>query len=1014
MPRNPRTGAILFAVGFVLSATVSFVRVQGDEPKPANLFPQPTNSETKPYAALTPAEAVRQMALPPGFQATVFASEPDVRQPIAIQFDARGRLWVAEGYTYAEQALNYDLKLRDRILIFEDSDHDGRFDSRKVFWDGAQRLTGLEIGFDGVYALTLPEMIFLPDRNQDDIPDSAPVVLLDGFDHARARHTMANGLAWGPDGWLYGRQGILGTSLVGKPDSPDSERVSINVGIWRFHPKSHRFEIVTSGTTNPWGMDWAENGEAFHINTVIGHFWHVIPGAHFRRMFGEDPQPHIYKPIEQHADHVHWDTKELWSDIRTLGVTPTTSMAGGGHAHTGLMIYLGDNWPEEYRGDVYTINFHGRRLNRDQLVAKGSGYVARHQADFARFGDPWFRGIDLKYGPDGGVFVADWSDTGECHDHDGVHRVSGRIYKITYGKPKRPEVENVRSLDLDDLAKLLRHRNEWFARQARLEFQRRSWADDWNAARARQVIEPLLSDADQPVQQLRSLFALHSASLDTQEDLLKLLENPNPAIQVWAIRFLTDKSRFPDISKKVIDRFQALANHNDSPVVRLAIASALRQIPLKNRLSIVMPLAGRADDAEDHNLPKMIWFGVEPLAGTDSGSLAELFEASRIPSLDRWIARRIATDYENDEAAISRLLGFASNQSPAKRADLMKGFAEALRGRRQARKPAGWDAFAATVGENSEPELAELVRTLGAYFGDGIALETIRTIALDNGQEISARRKALKSMIQARSPDLRRVCVELFSARDMAPTAAEGLAAFEDPKLADEIIGKLGRVYPNDKPAVIATLATRKGWCFALLEAVEAGKITREDISAIAARQIRSHRDRDLDEKLNRVWGSLRDTTADRTRDIENWKNRLTPNALAMADHGRGKAVFAKTCSNCHKMYDEGGTSGPDLTGSGRENLDYLLSNIIDPSSMVPSNYQVSEIGLKDGRLLSGVIVSRNAKTITVQTATEQIAIDAGDVEEIRGSQQSLMPEGLLQNLTEQEVRDLIAFLMRK
>jgi len=1014
MSWNMPSSRAKIAVSSSLSVMIALISVIGDEPGPSKPFPTVTNSEKSVYGALNPRESIRQLALPSGFEATVFASEPDVQQPIAIQFDAEGRLWVAEGYTYAEQALNYDLKLRDRIVIFEDADQDGRFDSRKVFWEGAQRLTGLEIGFDGVYALTLPEMIFLPDRNRDDVPDSAPIVLLDGFDHARARHTMANGLAWGPDGWLYGRQGILGTSLVGKPGSPETERVSANVGIWRFHPKTHRFEIVTSGTTNPWGMDWNELGEAFHINTVIGHLWHVIPGAHFRRMFGEDPRPNIYQPIEQHADHVHWDTKELWSDIRTLGVTPTTSQAGGGHAHTGLMIYLGDNWPEEYRGDVFTINFHGRRLNRDKLVAEGSGFVAQHRPDFARFGDPWFRGIDLKYGPDGGVYVADWSDTGECHDHDGVHRVSGRIYKITYGKPKRPEVTDVRTQDLDGLVRLLGHRNEWFARQARLEIQRRSYDTDWNDHLARKSLEPLVADDSNPVRQVRGLFALHAASLDTQDMLLDMLRNPNLHLQVWATRFLTDKSRFPVISEKTIAQFAILAERTESPVVRLALASAIRDLPVASRNSVARPLIQRSADAKDHNLPMMIWFGIEPLASSAPVELAALFESSRIPLLSRWIARRLAQDYEADESAIARILGQASNQPLDNRTELMRGFAEALRGRRNARKPAKWDAFASTIDAKSGHQSAELMRTLGAFFGDGIALETIRSIAMDSKQEIGTRRRALKSLIEARSPQLREICLALFTVRDMSPIAAEGLATFDDPKLADEIIGNFGRVYANDKPAVFAALTSRENWCFKLLDAVEAGKIRRDEISAIIARQIRSHRNQALDEKLGRVWGSLRDSSAEKIKSIETWKNRLTPNTLATADAAQGKTVFAKSCSSCHKMYDEGGTSGPDLTGSGRDNLDYLLANILDPSAQVPANYRVSDLSLKDGRLLSGVIVSRTEKTITVQTPAEQVIIDANDVEEVRGSELSLMPEGLLRNLSEQEVRDLFGFLMRK
>ncbi len=977
-------------------------------------FPQPTNSEKANFGALEKAEAIRQLKLPEGFQATVFAAEPDVRQPIAFTFDARGRLWVAEGYTYADQALNYDLKLRDRIVIFEDSDNDGVFDVRKVFWEGAQRLTGLEIGFDGVFALTLPDMVFLADRNRDDVPDSGQEVLLDGFDHARARHTMANGLAWGPDGWLYGRQGILGTSLIGKPGTPEKERVSINVGIWRYHPVTHNFEMVTSGTTNPWGMDWDANGEAFHINTVIGHLWHAIPGAHFRRMFGEDPRPNVYEIIEQHADHVHWDTKELWSDIRTLGVTPTTSQAGGGHAHTGLMIYQGDNWPDAYRGDVYMINFHGRRLNRDRLVAQGSGFVAKHAPDFAQFGDPWFRGIDLKYGPDGGVFVADWSDTGECHDHDGVHRVSGRIYKITYGKPSKPIVSDVRTASSAQLYELMKHKNEWFVRQARLEIQRRAAASELDLDQARAQLTKLISDNQNPLFQVRGLLALHAAGLDSESLLTQLTQHSNPHVKVWAIRFLTDRSRSAIVSDAVAGTFTRMAKEADNPVVRLALASALQQVPDAARAAIAEPLLTHSEDATDHNLPQMLWYGIEPLAVSKPDALADLFADCRIPQVGKWIARRLAQDYETDETTLNRLIGKLGKMPADRQAEMLRGIAEAMVGRRRAKKPEAWDAFVGSIDLSAESPAAELARTLSAVFGNGVALESIRAIALDPKREISTRRKALKTLIEARAPQLRQDCLTLYTVRDMSALAAEGLSTFDDPVLANDILGKIGNVYPQERPQVISALVARPGWAMKLLEAVESGRIARDEITAIMARQIRGHNDKTLTEKLNQVWGIVRETGADRLQAIERWKNQLSKQKLATADLSNGRNVFRKTCSNCHKLYNEGGTSGPDLTGSGRDNLDYLLSNILDPSAQVPVNYRVSDIAMKDGRVLSGVITSRTPRTLSVQTATDPVVIDATDVEETRQSESSLMPEGLFQNLSEQEVRDLIGYLMKK
>ena len=291
----------------------------------AENFPKPYDSEThgQPMPA---AEAARSFKMPPGFKVTVFASEPDVRQPIAMTFDPRGRLWVAENYTYAEAKLRYDTNLSDRVLIFEDTDHDGHFDKRTVFYDQAKVLTSVEVGLGGVFLLCPPRLLFIPDRNHDDIPDGEPEVLLDGFDVTGGNHhTFANGLRWGPDGWLWGRVGISNTPRIGRPGTPEAERIHMNGGIWRYHPTRHIVEAVCSGTTNPWGHDWNTVGEPFFINTVIGHLWHAIPGAHFKLMYGDDVNPHSYGLIDQHADHYHFDTGAGWTKSRAA----TTSNGTG-------------------------------------------------------------------------------------------------------------------------------------------------------------------------------------------------------------------------------------------------------------------------------------------------------------------------------------------------------------------------------------------------------------------------------------------------------------------------------------------------------------------------------------------------------------------------------------------------------------------------------------------------------------------------------------------------------------
>ena len=342
----------------------------------ADEFPKPFNTEKgEPMPA---EEVARTMELPKGFKCVVFAAEPDVQQPIAMSWDKKGRLWVAENYTYAENPMRWDTKLRDRIIILEDKDGDGKHDGRKVFWEGGSYLTSVEIGYGGVWVLNNGTLSFIADKNGDDVPDGEPEVLLDGFNVKTIGHNIVNGLRWGPDGWLYGRHGITDTSSVGAPGTSADKRVRMNCAIWRYHPTLKILETVAHGGTNSWGHDWNENGDLFMINTVIGHLWHVIPGAYYRRMFGTHLNPHVYEIIEQTADHFHWDTgTEKWDSIRK-GISNKTDELGGGHAHVGMLIYQGGLWPKEYYGAVLTCNLHGNRINMDTLERQGCGYVGKH------------------------------------------------------------------------------------------------------------------------------------------------------------------------------------------------------------------------------------------------------------------------------------------------------------------------------------------------------------------------------------------------------------------------------------------------------------------------------------------------------------------------------------------------------------------------------------------------------------------------------------------------------------
>ncbi|MCL4204083.1 MAG: c-type cytochrome [Pirellulaceae bacterium] len=970
----------------------------------ADDFPPVVNSQDPADRPPSSQEAAAAITVPEGFRVTLFAGEPDVAQPIAFDLDDRGRLWVVECYTYDSR--NFSQQFRDRVLIFDDTDNDGRFDVRRVFWDRDRCVTGIAIGFGGVWLLADRRLIVIPDENRDDVPDGEPRIMLDGFDNGPVGHNVVNGLLWGPDGWLYGRHGIQATSLVGPPGAADYDRQRLNCSIWRYHPVRHEFEVVTHGTTNPWGLDYNDFGEFFFTNNVIGHLWHVVPGAHYRRMYGDDFRQHLYHLIDQCADHYHWDTGQNWAASRD-GVGKHGEL-GGGHAHCGGMIYLGDNWPERYRNAMFTCNVHGRRVNQDRLERHGSGYAGRHEPDFLFANQPWFRGVELKYGPDGGVYLADWTDLGECHDHDGVHRTSGRIYKVVHGDSPPKQAVDVASATNDQLVDWQSHRNDWFVRRARRVLQERAAAgQDLSAIHARLL--DLFGQHPDATRRLRAMWALYSTDGVDDDWLLERLEDEHEAVRAWAVRLLTDRDPpSPAVSERLAQRAAVEA----SGLVRLHLASALRRLPLPARWPLASALGSHGEDAYDTPLRMMIWYGIEPAVVDRPASALQLAEHTRIPVLRLFIARRLTTELDRTPQPVDRLLQLAAaSDSLDFQRDILEGMSEALRGWRQATPPASWTAAQGALQRRGDDRLTALIRELALVFGDGRAMDELRSLAGDASKPPELRRRALESLIENRPADLAPLLIRLARDRAVDSAAIRGLAAYNDPETPQVVLQQMERLDADGRRECINTLCARPTFAVALLEAVGRGQVARSEISAYHARQLASLNDSQVDRLLLEHWGAIRETSAEKAELVHQFKERLTDRYLSAADMSNGRLVFKTVCANCHRLYGQGEQIGPDLTGSNRDNLDYLFNKLVDPSASVPQDYRISTIFLADGRVLAGIVGAATDRTIQIQMQDQRLTIHRDDIEEIVPSTLSLMPEGLLKPLDDVQIRDLIAYL---
>ena len=966
------------------------------------------NSQEETIPLLKPEEALARITLPEGFKATLFAAEPEVQQPIAMAFDTRGRLWVAENYTYAEAEKNFDTELNDRILIFEDADGDGRAESRKVFWEQAKKLTSVLPGFGGVYALCSPQLLFLPDRDGDDVPDGEPEVLLDGFNDDDIRHNLANGLKLGPDGWIYGNHGILATSWIGKPGAPQAQRVAVNVSVWRFHPVTREFEVVANGTTNPWGADWDAHGELFFINTVIGHLWHAIPGAWFRRMYGEPLNPYSYELIEQVADHVHWDTRETWSDIRE-GMSSSTSEAGGGHAHTALLMYGGDNWPEQYRGTMLTINFHGKRLNNDRITRAGATYTATHEADLMSIDDPYFRGIELLLGPEGGVYLADWSDIGECHDQNGVHRTSGRIYRITYGEAKRSVAQDLARLETDELVKLQWHANEWVVRKARQVLQERG-ARGEDLREAHGALRAAFAEEKSPVQKLRALWALYVTGGASPGFLRARLLNGNEHLRVWGIRLLVEQGA---PSSEVAGRFTRMAREDESGLVLTYLASALQRIPVQARWDLGVALALRSEFEADRVFPLMVWYGMEGAVSENPSNGVALVEKSRLSKVTALATRRIFEELaESPEAAAAVVKLMAEEPFASVRLAMLENIHEALEGVRNPKAPPTWATVAPRLINSEETGVRAAALELDALFGSADSQEALARRLANRASEARGRRRALEILVRTRAEGLVPILEKLLEEKALSTEAVRALAAVGPADTPERLLGRYRELDERARREVINALASRPTYAVRLLEAVQRGAVERKEIDPTQLRQLRELQDDEVKRRIVQVWPRTDKSASSKAALFSRYQAILSERALKSASLEEGRKIYLQACGTCHKLYGEGAEIGPELTGADRRNLDYLLENIIHPSSVVPEGYRASVVTMKDERIYNGIVRARTTETVNVETVSEKVTLPMAEVESIQESELSMMPDGLLEGLEEQQVINLIGYLM--
>lgn len=909
---------------------------------------------------------------------------------MAFCWDDRGRMWIAENRDYESRGHGFSNSGDSRILILEDTNGDGTADSRKVFAEGIPFPAALAVGFDGVFVGAPPNLLFVPDRNHDDKADMKDIeVRLTGWG-IRDRHETLNSFHWGPDGWLYGLQGFATPSKVRKPvgkgrlykhkepfpeDILEGEGVDINGGVWRYHPTKDKFEVVAHGFSNPWGIDYDSKGQLFISACVIPHMWHVIPGGIYHRQGGQHYNPYVYSDIRTITDHSHRS------------------------AHGGARIYQSDAFPQSQQGRIFMANIHEHAVLSDVLKRKGSGFTANHGDDFLLANNAQWVGFSMEIGPEGGLYALDWHDADIC-GQEVLNSETGRIFRIM---PEKTLAENWkgRYTDLskmtdEQLVNLQTNKSDWHARRARVILQYRA-AKGKLSTTAHGLLQKIFLSNSNPDWRLRAMWALHVTGGFEGDLLLNTLNDKDEYLRAWAIQLLCEDRNPP---AETLTKFIKMAADDASSVVRLYLASALQRLGQDSRWNIAAELVKHGKDAGDHNLPKMIWYGIEPLVAKDPARALALVSQTNIPMLAQYAARRAV-----DENAVETLVA-SIGKMPKIQVSLLEGMLNGLEGRSDLKPPANWKTVYTKL-QRQENESSQLAMQVSQQFGDTDAANRSLAVLKNKNAPPDQRRKALLALSAQQREELVKELPALLNDTAMRNDAIRAIAAFDHEELGKILIKKYDTFSAVDKAEAVQTLSSRPKYGWLITTALKDKVISKSDVSANVARQLR----RVVGSGFVEIWGPIDEVPADE-KAYTRYKSLLTDKSMASASLKKGELLFKRTCGSCHKLYGEGGTIGPDLTGSNRANLDYLLFNVLEPGGEIQEDYKMVVVTTRDGRTYSGNVVSENERQLTLRVVGQDaVVINKSSIQSRELTPVSMMPVGLFETLSDKEVIDLVAYL---
>jgi putative membrane-bound dehydrogenase-like protein len=958
-----------------------------------------TKPSGQPY--LSPEESLKRLRVAPEFEVKLFAAEPLVVNPIAFTIDEKGRVWVIECFDYPKRAGKN--APRDRIVILEDTDGDGVCDKRTVFAEGKDfpvtperkaaglgafdLASGIEVGHGGVFVGAPPYLWFI--ENKNDKPGKFEV-LLKGFG-SQDTHETLNTFQWGPDGWLYGLHGVFTSSDV-KPGQLDGPATRMNAAVWRYHPTRKTFEIFAEGTSNPWGMDWRNtDGQFILCCCVIPHLFHMVPGGIYKRQAGASFNPHVYSYLNEICDH--------------------TFHRESGWAHAGLISLDAPHIPEKYRDSVIFGSIHGCSVKRNVLKPNGSTFTASRADDFLVSGDKNFRPINMKWGPLGDIYLIDWHDQNPCHQAapDSWDYERGRVYRIQLKGTQPKKAEDLGKKTPNELQSLTARDDPFAARTAlRLLSERGDKALGKGSPKDRTDFVALAG--------VEARGFPHTP-MGLQNGWYK----DSPARRAFAVRLVSERYPVDDGLWKTL---VSMAGTDTDAAVRRELASAAIRLADKHDVTpLVRALMAHKEDAKDPIIPQLVWLAYEKVISKKDGAstpvekeLAWLAEQApgnefvREQIVPKVMRRLVATGQPDDLKHCVKFV--AAVKDAATREKALDGLAVALKDQ-TVNAPEGWADLQAAIARENDPKLVALANKLAVSFRDPEAIKRAVAVAVNTGLPAEPRVEAVRQIGTLKVKEAVPLLLNMLrkdAEVSVRCEAARSLAAFDAPNLAADILSTW-KDYPRPVQAdVVNTLSARKEWAKALLTAMAAGKVDRAVVSDNTIIGIQAFKDRELNALIEKAWGRTRPTPAELNALIDKTRDSLFAGPGSFA---RGKLVFENNCAKCHKFDGKGADVGPALDGAARD-VEYILVNVIDPNRVIGAPYFIRVARLADGTVQQGVLAEEDEKSITLKVENGALKkIAKADLESpVQVVEKSLMPEGLGYNMTPQDFRDLVRYLM--